>query len=61
MTYEWDSSSLFSSHDDLIDDLNDFGLDGWEVVESTTTEFSKSDEMTFRAERVIYLLKKQIN
>lgn len=60
MTYEWDSSSLFSSHEDLIEDLNDFGLDGWEVVETVTSEFSKIDEMTYRAERVVYLLKKKI-
>lgn len=58
-TYSWNSANVRGREDVLIEDLNRYGREGWELVTSVPTKF-RGSEVTEQTDQVIFVLKRPI-
>lgn len=49
-----------NSHEELVENLNELGENGWEVVNSVATQFRGDEGVTEQTDEVVYLLKREI-
>ncbi len=54
------SAAIFNKEEDLEQDLNKLGNQGWEVVSATNLKFRCGDTGTEQTDEVIYLLKRPV-
>lgn len=61
-TYVWNSAYIHGKYEELVNDLNELGQEGWEIIDSVPLEFKGNDEgVTEKTDEVVYLLKRERN
>ncbi|MCC3645841.1 hypothetical protein JGK52_03965 [Cytobacillus oceanisediminis] len=59
-TYTWNSAAIFNKEEDLVQDLNILGNQGWEVISASNLKFRCGETGTEQTDEVIYLLKRSV-
>lgn len=58
-TFTWNSANIFNKEEDLENNLNKLGRQGWELVSATNTQFRCGETGTEQTDEVVFIFKRQ--